>query len=241
MITDTLYRIIKVYEFRRNFQFRLNLFSKRGHAKDLRPVVSARDQIDAVLLTIDGNIFLDAPGDKSIAIQFHRLADSRNAAAATANADAFDLFCPVEKLILHTMRKSRIEAVQKIGLRYRSTPLGDNTHSPFTFVKKALNRIESQFFRNDSIVADFGVSVQRQMEPEHGDAVIHQLAETFCKFSNRELALAFPEAIRVMDNNAIRLLGNGSIIFDCACGKGHKEWVKVADGGPYLKAKVRLG
>ena len=109
------------------------------------------------------------------------------------------------------MRKSRIEAVQKIGLRYRSTPLGDNTHSPFSFVKKALNRIESQFFRNDSIVTDFGVSVQRQMESEHRDAVIHQLAETFCKFPNRELALAFPEAIRVMDNNAIRLLGNGSI------------------------------
>ena len=26
-----------------------------------------------------------------------------------------------------------------------------------------------------------------------------------------------------------------------ACGKGHKEWVKVADGGPYLKAKAMLG
>ena len=26
-----------------------------------------------------------------------------------------------------------------------------------------------------------------------------------------------------------------------ACGKGHKEWVKVADGGPYLKTKARLG
>ncbi len=25
------------------------------------------------------------------------------------------------------------------------------------------------------------------------------------------------------------------------CGKGHKEWVYVADGGPYLKAKVKLG
>ncbi|MBQ8955024.1 MAG: TldD/PmbA family protein [Clostridia bacterium] len=25
------------------------------------------------------------------------------------------------------------------------------------------------------------------------------------------------------------------------CGKGHKEWVKVADGGPYLKARARLG
>ena len=29
--------------------------------------------------------------------------------------------------------------------------------------------------------------------------------------------------------------GNGG------CGKGHKEWVKVADGGPYLKTKARLG
>ncbi len=26
-----------------------------------------------------------------------------------------------------------------------------------------------------------------------------------------------------------------------ACGKGHKEWAKVSDGGPYIKAKARLG
>ncbi len=26
-----------------------------------------------------------------------------------------------------------------------------------------------------------------------------------------------------------------------ACGKGHKEWVKVSAGGPYIKAKARLG
>ncbi len=26
-----------------------------------------------------------------------------------------------------------------------------------------------------------------------------------------------------------------------ACGKGHKEWVKVSDGGPYMKAKAVLG
>ena len=25
------------------------------------------------------------------------------------------------------------------------------------------------------------------------------------------------------------------------CGKGYKEWVPVADGGPYLKAKCKLG
>jgi len=26
-----------------------------------------------------------------------------------------------------------------------------------------------------------------------------------------------------------------------ACGKGYKEWVKVSDGGPYIKAQIRLG
>ena len=31
------------------------------------------------------------------------------------------------------------------------------------------------------------------------------------------------------------IFGNGG------CGKGYKEWVKVADGGPYLKTKARLG
>ncbi len=25
------------------------------------------------------------------------------------------------------------------------------------------------------------------------------------------------------------------------CGKGHKEWVKVSDGGPYLRLQARLG
>ena len=25
------------------------------------------------------------------------------------------------------------------------------------------------------------------------------------------------------------------------CGKGYKEFVKVSDGGPYIKAKIRLG
>ena len=25
------------------------------------------------------------------------------------------------------------------------------------------------------------------------------------------------------------------------CGKGYKEWVKVSDGGAYMKARIRLG
>ncbi|MBQ9544798.1 MAG: TldD/PmbA family protein [Clostridia bacterium] len=38
-----------------------------------------------------------------------------------------------------------------------------------------------------------------------------------------------------MASGGVGVFGTG------ACGKGHKEWVKVADGGPYLKTKARLG
>ncbi|MDD4000480.1 MAG: metallopeptidase TldD-related protein, partial [Bacilli bacterium] len=32
-----------------------------------------------------------------------------------------------------------------------------------------------------------------------------------------------------------KIIGSGS------CGKGYKEWVRVSDGGPYLKARVKIG
>lgn len=38
-----------------------------------------------------------------------------------------------------------------------------------------------------------------------------------------------------MVSDKIELSGGGF------CGKGYKEWVKVSDGGPYIKAKIRLG
>lgn len=42
------------------------------------------------------------------------------------------------------------------------------------------------------------------------------------------------KSISMMSEN-VELGGSG------ACGKGHKEWVKVSDGGPWIKAKIRLG
>ena len=41
--------------------------------------------------------------------------------------------------------------------------------------------------------------------------------------------------IHFMMSDECKLAGTGY------CGKGHKEWVKVSDGGPYIKAKIRLG
>ena len=38
-----------------------------------------------------------------------------------------------------------------------------------------------------------------------------------------------------MMSKRVELSGSGF------CGKGYKEWVKVSDGGPYMKARIRLG
>jgi TldD protein len=38
-----------------------------------------------------------------------------------------------------------------------------------------------------------------------------------------------------MMSDTVELAGGGM------CGKGYKEWVKVSDGGPYIKARIRLG
>ncbi len=42
------------------------------------------------------------------------------------------------------------------------------------------------------------------------------------------------KSISMMSENVV-LSGSGF------CGKGYKEWVKVSDGGPYIKARIRLG
>ncbi len=52
----------------------------------------------------------------------------------------------------------------------------------------------------------------------------------------------------VMSGNVLDVLNSISMVSDEVevigsgmCGKGHKEWVYVSDGGPYLKARVKLG
>ena len=41
--------------------------------------------------------------------------------------------------------------------------------------------------------------------------------------------------------NISMLSGDREVFGSGGCGKGYKEWVKVSDGGPYLKTKARLG
>ncbi len=41
---------------------------------------------------------------------------------------------------------------------------------------------------------------------------------------------------------SVCMIGNRRELFGGGfCGKGHKEWVKVSDGGPYIKARITLG
>ncbi len=41
---------------------------------------------------------------------------------------------------------------------------------------------------------------------------------------------------------SVSMMGNREVLSGSGfCGKGYKEWVKVSDGGPYMKARIRLG
>ncbi len=41
---------------------------------------------------------------------------------------------------------------------------------------------------------------------------------------------------------SISMVSGDRELFGCGgCGKGHKEWAKVSDGGPYMKCRARLG
>lgn len=56
-------------------------------------------------------------------------------------------------------------------------------------------------------------------------------------FSHIVMSGYVPDLLKsiTMMSDEIKLGGSGF------CGKGYKEWVKVSDGGPYIKAKIRLG
>lgn len=41
---------------------------------------------------------------------------------------------------------------------------------------------------------------------------------------------------------SVSMMGSAPVLSGSGyCGKGYKEWVKVSDGGPYMKARIRLG
>ena len=46
-----------------------------------------------------------------------------------------------------------------------------------------------------------------------------------------------PDLLKSIDmiSDGMEIEGSGM------CGKGYKEWVRVSDGGPALKARVKLG
>ena len=42
--------------------------------------------------------------------------------------------------------------------------------------------------------------------------------------------------------NSISMMSEQVVLGGCGyCGKGYKEFIKVSDGGPYIKARIRLG
>lgn len=73
-------------------------------------------------------------------------------------------------------------------------------------------------------IASYGIEI------EHGQLTDRYIAPVVITGYVPDLLMSIS-----MVSNEIEMFGTGF------CGKGYKEWVKVSEGGPYLKAKVRLG
>jgi len=140
------------------------------------------------------------------------------------------------------------------ALRLGTKPTGNGRRE--SFERKAYARMTNTYFeKGTSKVEDMLASVkygfllegvQSGMEdPKHWgiQCIIAKAKEivdgklTGRIFSPVILTGYVPDLLKSisMVSDEVTLSGGGS------CGKGYKEWVKVSDGGPYLKAKARLG
>ena len=140
------------------------------------------------------------------------------------------------------------------GLRLKSKLTGNGRRE--SFERKAYSRMTNTYFeKGESKVEDMIASIRYGFlldgvnsgmeDPKHWgiQCVLAKAKEivdgqlTGRIFAPVILTGYVPELLKsiTMVSDEVVLHGGGS------CGKGYKEWVKVSDGGPYLKAKARLG
>lgn len=140
------------------------------------------------------------------------------------------------------------------ALTLGSAPTGNGRRQDFA--AKAYTRMTNTFFEggNDSVEdmiasIDYGFMLENPTsgmeDPKNWGIqcmVSHAREIKDGKFTGRVLSPVVltgyvPDllmSISMMSPN-VELSGGGM------CGKGYKEWVKVSDGGPYIKARIRLG
>ena len=140
------------------------------------------------------------------------------------------------------------------ALRLGGQPTGNGKRE--NFEHKAYTRMTNTIFEagNDSLddmiaSVDYGyllAGMQSGMEdPKHWG--IQCIIERGYEIRNGKLTGKVVTPI-IMTGYVPDVLGNitmasreAEVFGTGGCGKGYKEWVKVSDGGPYLKTKARLG
>ncbi len=140
------------------------------------------------------------------------------------------------------------------ALQLKTEPTGNGRRE--SFKRKAYSRMTNTFFsRGTSKVEDMIASIkhgyylcetnngmedpknwQIQCTAEYAREIVDG------KFSGKIVSPVVisgyvPDLLKsiTMISDSFEVSGSGY------CGKGHKEWVRVSDGGPHLKAKVKLG
>ena len=156
--------------------------------------------------------------------------------------------CIIKDGILQTGISDSLSA-----LELKTVPTGNGRRE--SYKRKVYTRMTNTFFKEgDSKLEDMIKSIKHgyylcQTNNGMEDPKNWQIQCTACygleikdgKFTGKMVAPVVISGYVVDLLNSISMVSDTcKVIGSGMCGKGHKEWVYVSDGGPYLKAEAKL-
>ena len=109
-------------------------------------------------------------------------------------------------MLEHATRKFH-ETLPRNGLG----KLAHDAHGTLAFLHEPFELLEAERSGDQHVVADFHVAVERQVVAVQRDSMLHQAAHALSELPHQYAVLAVPEAVRVMDEDAVGLLLDGGV------------------------------
>ena len=222
--TDSLYFVVDIHELGGNLELVFDFRSQRPDAENLGAVVPGRNQVEPEFFHGDGYGLLDFAGDKHVTTERDGFLDAACAGAA-ADGDLPDSLATVQEAVLHPVLENSAGKVHKALARNRLGKLPNDSHGTFALAHEPFKLLEAERTGNLHVVAYFHVAVERQVVAVKRDAVLHQAAHALAELAHEHAVLTLPKAIRVVDDNAIRML------LDCRIDKPVTEGYSRHDFG----------
>ena len=203
--------VVDIDKLGRDTQFGLDFLAEGAHAEDFGTVVAAAEQVETEFFAGNRNSFLDFTSHERITTESDSLFDGGGASRAAADGELFNGGLAETESVLHAVFEHLAAERYKIVESNRGSKLPHNSDGPFPFAEEPIDVLKTIGFGYKHVIADFHVTVERQVEAVKRDSILHQAAHALAKLAHKPAVFALPEAIRVMDDNAVGLIFDGGV------------------------------